>query len=156
MYKRKLNLPLRDLYVGFEVLFPAQQEVLCSEYIRIKGPERLRLKHLLLPVGRGMKSIDIFGSTNNGFVLGQVSFSNNPNTIKEKIESLKEAKRDVENKENEVVLVYFGPPDKREDILRLDKDLEFVSLKDVFDEMRKETGILNDMLGINIDALEKS
>ena len=146
IYKRELGLLSTTSDIDFKVLFPAQQEVLCSEYIRIKGPEELRLKYLLLPVGRGMKSIDIFGSSGNKFILGQVSFTEAPAVIREKINSLNDAVTQIKSK-RDVVKMYFGPKTAKNYVLRFAPDLIFVSLKDVFEEM-KGTEILDDMLGI--------
>lgn len=149
IYKRELRLLSSYSDVGYEVLFPAQQEVLCSEYLRIKGPEGLRLKHLLLPVGRGMKSIDIFGSSDKKFILGQVSFTKDIGVIKEKIYSLREAIAQIKSNKD-VVQVYFGPESAENCVLQFDSDLVFISLNEVFEEM-KNTGILDDMLGIHFE-----
>lgn len=146
IYKRELDLLSTTSDIDFKVLFPAQQEVLCSEYIRIKGPEALRLRYLLLPVGRGMKSIDIFGSSGKKFILGQVSFTEDPAVIREKINSLKDAEIHI-NSKKDVVKIYFGPEAAKNCVLGFAQDLTFVSLKDVFEEM-KGTEILDDMLGI--------
>ena len=145
IYKRKLGLTLRPSEIGFKVLFPAHQEVLCSEYLRVKGSKDIRLKHLLLPVGRGMKSIDIFGANESTLILGQVSFTPEPEIIEEKVESLKSAVTQVEQKK--VQKVYFGPPEAESDALQIDPDLTFISLEKVFEEM-KDTGILEVMLGV--------
>lgn len=147
IYKRTLGLTPRPSELSFKMLFPAQQEVLCSEYLRVKGSREIRLKHLLLPVGREMKSIDIFGSNERRLVLGQVSFTDNPGIIEEKVESLKNAVTQAEQKKK-AVKVYFGPEKAEDCVLQIDPQLIFISLKKVFEEM-KGTGILKDMLGVD-------
>jgi hypothetical protein len=55
-----------------------QQEILCSEFLRLDGaPFGLpRLAHLLLPPGRTMRDIDITGLADDGkMILAQVTFS---------------------------------------------------------------------------------
>ena len=59
-------------------LSPDQQETMCSEFLRSGSTEKLglsRLAHLLLPVGRTMKGIDICGITTSGHTLfAQVTY----------------------------------------------------------------------------------
>ena len=59
-------------------LSPDQQEVMCSEFLRSASAEQFglpRLAHLLLPVGRTMKGIDICGTTISGLTLfAQVTY----------------------------------------------------------------------------------
>lgn len=60
------------------LLSNAQQEILCSEFLRSSGTERLgfpKLVHLLLPVGRTMRGIDICGISESGsMVFAQVTY----------------------------------------------------------------------------------
>ena len=59
-------------------LSPDQQETMCSEFLRSGSTEKLglsRLAHLLLPVGRTMKGLDICGITTSGHTLfAQVTY----------------------------------------------------------------------------------
>ena len=61
-----------------DLLFPYQQEIMCSEFLRTADAENLgvpRMVYLLLPVGRTMKDLDICGITANGKrVLAQVTY----------------------------------------------------------------------------------
>jgi hypothetical protein len=61
-------------------LSPDQQEIMCAEFLRSASTEQFglpKLAHLLLPVGRTMKGIDICGITDTGtMVFGQVTFAN--------------------------------------------------------------------------------
>lgn len=61
-----------------DVLSYQQQEVMCSEFLRLKEAADLglpRLACLLLPVGRTMKDIDIYGLSDSGkMILGQVTY----------------------------------------------------------------------------------
>lgn len=148
IYRRELGLGYDAKSVGFEVLFPAQQEVLCSEYLRLKAPQSVRLKHLLLPVGRGMKSIDIYGSNETKIVLAQVSFTADEDELKEKISALKDSVSQSQNKK-ELVKVYFGPKKIEGFVHKNASDVLFVSLEKVFEAM-EDTGILDDMLGVEL------
>lgn len=60
-------------------LAPSQQEILCSEFLRLPQAASLglpRLAHLLLPTGRTMRDIDIDGiATDAKRLLAQVTFS---------------------------------------------------------------------------------
>jgi len=59
-------------------LFPDQQEIMCSEFLRSDSAEKIgltKLAHLLLPVGRTMRGIDICGITVSGHLLfAQVTY----------------------------------------------------------------------------------
>lgn len=63
-------------------LLPPQQETLCSEFMRlpeteINFPGLLRLSHLLLPIGRNMEDVDIYGISADGKkIFAQVTYSN--------------------------------------------------------------------------------
>jgi hypothetical protein len=55
--------------VALENLSPDQQEILCSEFLRSPKVSRFglpRLAHLILPVGRTMKDIDLLGVAADG------------------------------------------------------------------------------------------
>lgn len=60
-------------------LSPRQQEILCSEFLRLPGSKSRglpRLAHLLLPTGRTMRDIDFIGVDVTGKqVLAQVTFA---------------------------------------------------------------------------------
>jgi hypothetical protein len=72
-------------------LSPRQQEILCSEFLRLpdsKSRGLPRLAHLLLPTGRTMRDIDIIGIDMNGKrVIAQVTFGDQ-NAVKWKIDRL--------------------------------------------------------------------
>ncbi len=59
-------------------LFDSEQESICAEFLREKHENAHNLpilKHLLLPVGRTMKDVDIYGvSIDNKQIFGQVFF----------------------------------------------------------------------------------
>lgn len=63
---------------GLSDLTTSQQETMCSEYLRESLPADLglpQLAHLLLPVGRTMKDVDIYGmATDGGLIFGQVTY----------------------------------------------------------------------------------
>ena len=80
-------------------LLPSQQEVLCSEYLRL--PQAVyQISHLLIPVGGTMKDIDIWGVDVSGqLVYAQVTFLKRDNTsLKIKLKQLKEYSQNGRNK----------------------------------------------------------
>jgi len=70
----------RKLPVRLETLAPTQQEIMCSEFLRLPIVVQNglpQLAHLLLPVGRTMKDVDIVGIATDGKPLfAQVTFYN--------------------------------------------------------------------------------
>ncbi|OFW39782.1 MAG: hypothetical protein A3J28_09015 [Acidobacteria bacterium RIFCSPLOWO2_12_FULL_60_22] len=70
---------------SFASLMPAHQEILCSEFLRLPEAAGWRLPtlaHLILPLGRTMKDIDIFGLATDGKrILAQVTFANREKSI---------------------------------------------------------------------------
>jgi hypothetical protein len=85
------------------VLVPAQQETLCAEYLRrpqTKGVPRMH--HLLMPVGRTLKDVDIYGITPRGRrILAQVTYSR-PERVPGKVEALRR------NAAPDTDLLFFG------------------------------------------------
>ena len=81
-------------------LAPGQLEVVCQEYLRMKGI----LKFLLLPIGRNLQDIDIVGIGNDGGrVIAQVTQSKKQAKVDKKL-------RILENyKGRGVKLIFFGP-----------------------------------------------
>lgn len=75
---------LKNLVEGIPIdkswgsLFPSEQETVCSEYLRNPDvAECPTLKRLLLPVGRTLKDVDIYGYAADGKTLfAQVTYSN--------------------------------------------------------------------------------
>lgn len=149
IYKRELGLPIDPKSINLEVLFPAQQEVLCSEYLRTKAPDKIKLKHFLLPVGRGMKTVDIDGVNERIHLFAQVSFSQTEEEVKRKTQDLRDLVKGYSGSK-ELVQVYFGPISVKGLVQCIDQNILFVSLEEVF-EVMKDTGILEDMLAITLD-----
>jgi hypothetical protein len=59
----------RTAKLSISALVPCQQEILCSEFLRVRHagmPNLPALAHLLLPVGKTMKDIDIYALANDG------------------------------------------------------------------------------------------
>jgi len=146
IYKKELGLITGPKDVTFEILFPAQQEVLCSEFLRTRAPKELRINYLLLPVGRGMKTIDIDGANERVHLLAQVSFSKMESEVEAKIIGIANLAK-VHKGPKEIVQVYFGPNEMRDVVARINSDIRFFSFEEVFTEM-SNTGILDDMLGL--------
>jgi len=81
------RVPLEKSYGNLD---PSQQEMVCSEYLR--NPDFTEcpvLEHLLMPIGRTLKAVDIFGyATDKKMLFAQVTFSEKERAAK-KIEALK-------------------------------------------------------------------
>ncbi len=90
---------------SFDRLSPDQQEIMCSEFLRSEKVEQvgevsyLSLAHLLLPVGRSMRDIDICGITTSGKTMfAQVTFHSLESTeAKSKIATLANYESDGRN-----------------------------------------------------------
>jgi hypothetical protein len=106
-------------------LSPSQIEVLCYEYLLREGI----IDGLLLPIGRSLPHIDIFGiSKSKVNIIAQVTFSNNPNVILSKMDLLKtySAKK--------TKLIFFG----RKDMIISEESVEYISIETVFNSLKKE------------------
>jgi hypothetical protein len=102
-------------------LHPNQLEVICYEYLR---REKI-LDVLLMPIGRTLRDIDIFGIKGQGkYILAQVTYSTDFTEISEKIKKLKSYKS------KDSLLFFFGP--KSQDINDYE-DVEYISIEKVFD-----------------------
>lgn len=105
-----------------ESLHPSQLEVLCYEYLRMKEI----LDKLLMPIGRTLQDIDIFGINRQGRnVLAQVTHSTDSEEISEKIKKLKQYKS------KGPILIFFGPESQE----MHDEDVRYISIKEVFDSL---------------------
>jgi hypothetical protein len=88
----------------WESLFTHQQEAACAEYMRDpeSGFEGSKLKHLLMPVGRTLKDVDIVGYAIDGNQLfAQVTFEGQSTEKLQALINCKAAGQDP-------VMVYFG------------------------------------------------
>lgn len=101
-------------------LHPSQLEVICYEYLR---REKI-LYVLLMPIGRTLQDIDIFGINGQGkCVLAQVTNSTDPVKISEKIKKLESYKS------KGFILIFFGPESQE---INNYKDVEYISIEKVF------------------------
>jgi hypothetical protein len=112
---------------SFDLLSPDQQEIMCSEFLRLREAEKLglsRLAHLVLPVGRTLKTVDICGtSTAGGRIFGQVTHNALAN-CDQKLERL----REYRGGGNELVLFCDcdgSKPQRKDGVL-------IVSIRDVY------------------------
>jgi len=89
-----------------ENLLPSQLEILCSELMRLPVAERIglpRIAHLLTPVGRTMKDIDLFAISSTGQrIHAQVTFYEFGR--KETIMKLEKLSKYSDNNKNTLVL----------------------------------------------------
>jgi hypothetical protein len=103
---RRLFNGENSLPAKWENLSPDQQETICAEFLRENHPKTgiPKLKYLLLPVGRTMKDIDIWGLTDkNKNLFAQITFSDDPKSIADKNERLQACHR---KGKNELLLFY--------------------------------------------------
>jgi hypothetical protein len=104
-----------------------QQETMCSEFLRSEGARKVglpKLAHLLLPVGRTMRDIDIYGITESGtLVIGQVSYS----SFDECVTKLEKLLPYGEGRRNALVLFCNCSEPTNKDGVRV------ISLRDVYD-----------------------
>ncbi len=115
----------------WDSLSHSQQETVCAEFLR-HPRNALRLQYLLLPVGRTMKDVDIYGVTSQGSLLfGQVTFSSSRSVIFSKVISLEKYKSlDRNNK-----LIFFSPQDDRafyKELIAGHSEIKFVPTDEVF------------------------
>lgn len=107
----KCGTRLADLIEGneprlqWEDLSTEQQEAACAEFLRYRGGNHPRLHFLLLPVGRTLKDVDIYGLDNSGSeVLAQVTYHKpGSKQFDEKLSRLKL----YSNSHKDTKLVYF-------------------------------------------------
>jgi hypothetical protein len=100
----------RHIPPSLDRLRPDQQEVLCQEFLRLAIFEKIgevsstRMAQLLLPIGRSMRDVDIFGITNSGRTLfAQVTFHSFESAeAKQKLAALQ-----AYSSGNDNVLVFF-------------------------------------------------
>jgi len=103
-------------------LHPSQLEVICYEFLRLQGV----LRALLLPIGRGLMDIDIFGIDASGKrILAQVTHSTDEKVIQDKLDRLKEYKS------RGAKLLFFGPESSQFD----DPAVRYISVEEVFDSL---------------------
>ena len=133
--------------MGWELLDTPSQESVCAEFLRHSEDSDIQLHFLLLPVGRTMKDVDIYGMTHRGHRLfGQVTLTANPDTIRAKIAVLKEYEAaDPNNK-----LVFFSPRAGHSIYAKLQNDqskIKFIATETVFDWVRSNKILSNELFG---------
>lgn len=110
-------------------LHPSQLEVLCYEWLRSSG----QLERLVLPIGRGLMDIDIFGIGRDGKrVIGQVTHSKNAADLSDKQSRLLGHARDTDS-------VYFFLPEDAP--LVAGDGVELVTFRKVLDDLETDQGV---------------
>lgn len=115
---------------ALEDLSPVHQEVLCSEYLRSGiDPSIPLIQNFLLPIGRTLKDIDIYGITRLGQkVYGQVTYR----SLKESTLKLQKLKK--YRSKNSFVILFC----KSEDITHKEMDgIQIYSIEKVFSVFTK-------------------
>lgn len=110
-------------------LTPDQQEILVYEYLRKFSSDEYHIKHLLMPIGRTMKDVDIYGV--NRFerqVFVQVT---NSREVQHKVEALKQYPG---------LLIYAGNVDTR-----IENGIKFINVEDIFNFFKADSLLLRAM-----------
>jgi hypothetical protein len=96
----------RDPKKDWPNLSPEQQEAVCAEFLRLqqRRDDLPRLRYLLLPVGRTLKDVDIYGLADDGRkIFAQVTYhSRDSNSTQEKVRKLQNYGQEGAH------LVFFG------------------------------------------------
>jgi hypothetical protein len=109
--------------IDVNYLSPGQLEVLCSEYLRMKG----LLKFLLLPIGRNLQDIDILGlGGDDNKIIAQVTHSRQLSKVDKKLHMLKQYNG------QEAILIFFGPKSCK----LSDSEVDYIDIESVFDELQ--------------------
>jgi hypothetical protein len=115
---------------NWDSLITEQQEAVCAEYLRNPDIENCpKLDFLLLPVGRTLQDIDIYGCASDGKkIFAQVTYENiGSNNCKQKLEKLKK----FSGKENHLILFCNCEEDNGRD------DVLIIPVKKVFEWLKK-------------------
>lgn len=121
--KKYLESIFKNKKPPFEVqsLAPSQLEVICYEYLRMKGI----LEVLLLPIGRNLKDVDIVGINSKGEkIFAQVTHTYNSKEILKKIGRLKHYESEGSH------LIFFAPESQ---IQQNANNVKYISIEDVFE-----------------------
>jgi len=101
-------------------LAPEQLEVICYEYLRVKGI----IQTLQMSIGRTRKDIDIHGMDFEGnSVIAQVTQSDNLGEVNNKIDLL------VGYKSNNTKLIFFGKEKHKQE----NENVQYIPIEEVFD-----------------------
>lgn len=120
-------------------LDPNQLEVLCFEWLRTTG----RISRLIMPIGRNMCDIDIFGINEAGQqVYAQVTHSTSDSENKEKLDRL-DFHANMKSS-----LFYFAP----EGFITRKPGIQFVTIQRVFNELQNDP-ISSRMIGAMLGEL---
>lgn len=125
----------RPLPQSVYALSAEQLEVLSYEYLREKG----RLRHLLMPIGRTIRDIDILGiDDGNKRVVAQVTFETHPENLKRKITAL------AQYLASTTACYFFSPAITG---LELPSGVTHFDIESVFSELGPEHPLISAMLG---------
>jgi hypothetical protein len=115
-------------------LAPGQLEVLCYEYLRSMGI----IKALLLPIGRTLLHVDIYGIDEDGNnVIAQVTHGRKQSDVDRKLKILKEYTGRKAN------FIFFGPVRFRREIA----EIKYISIEEVFSTLHSgEAGTIYQLL----------
>ena len=123
-------------------LAPSQLEIVCYEYLRMERG----LYGLLLPIGKSLPDIDIFGIRSDGVnIIAQVTQGKSTGKLREKMEQLQKYSASNTN------LIFFGRKDTRME----KQGIEYISVEDAFDIVAKEHPLIIERMLGNVMPQEK-
>ncbi|NTU47368.1 hypothetical protein HGA88_07145 [Candidatus Roizmanbacteria bacterium] len=112
-------------------LTPDQLEILVFEYLRRSPNNKYNVNYLLMPIGRTMKDVDIYGVNKSGNkIFIQVTYSSDDK--KNKIDALQKYKG------KDSFLVYAGDVEEKEE-----GGIAYMNVRKIYDWMHKNTNIIS-------------
>lgn len=118
----------KPLKKDFSSLTPAEQEIACLEFLRNQKlfSDIPQLRYLLLPLGRTMENVDIYGLSNdNKKIFAQVTYYGESKGTE--LENKKEKLRNLSNFSNDQYLLFFYKCSK----IYKDRDILFIPITEV-------------------------
>lgn len=119
-----------------DLLHPSLLEVICYEFLRKEG----RIDGLVLPIGRTLRDVDIWGLSKNGEqVIAQVTYAKSKKKVEDKLKLLKAYEGFGKS------LIFFGHK-ARQNIVS-DQSIEFIDIERVFNHLNSgEAGVFYQQL----------
>lgn len=106
-----------------------QQEILVYEYLKEVNNDEYHIRHLLMPIGRTMKDVDIYGMNNLGKrIFVQVT---NLSEDQHKIDALRQYSS---------LLIYAGNVDNR-----VENGIKYINVHDIFNYFKSDSTLLKMM-----------
>lgn len=110
-------------------LTPDQQEILVYEYLKEVNNDEYHIRHLLMPIGRTMKDVDIYGMNNLGKrIFVQVT---NFSEVQHKVDALRQYSS---------LLIYAGDVENK-----VENGIKYINVHDIFNYFKSDFMLLEMM-----------